>query len=284
MYVLANNLCMTVNRTGTDPKYCSISISCAALGIDYVNYIYCSSLDRNSDSELRSKLYPFSSFSGHYGSTIFPRWHVTGQCGCRRLASLLASVYFQRMDVSVLTDRQASNQWAAYPWIPCAQSRYADHTLSGIILTYWLGINDITISPDSLYIATASDDHTSDIHLLHPPPGVTFFPPPLEPSDASDTEDRPVAPVPPQSAVSSSSSTVPAIRHLVSHTAPVLSVAFSPKSNLLATGSFDESTIIWDVRRGKVLRQLPAHADAVWCVAWDAEGEMVLTAGADGLM
>ncbi|XAO21770.1 hypothetical protein I312_100526 [Cryptococcus bacillisporus CA1280] len=146
------------------------------------------------------------------------------------------------------------------------------------------GINDITISPDSLYIATASDDHTSDIHLLHPPPGVTFYPPPLEPSDASDTEDRPVAPVPPQSAVSSSSSTVPAIRHLVSHTAPILSVAFSPKSNLLATGSFDESTIIWDVRRGKVLRQLPAHADAVWCVAWDAEGEMVLTAGADGLI
>ncbi|KIR36381.1 chromatin binding protein [Cryptococcus deuterogattii MMRL2647] len=105
-----------------------------------------------------------------------------------------------------------------------------------------------------------------------------------EPSDASDTEDRPVAPVPPQSSVSSSSSTVPAIRHLVSHTAAVLSVAFSPKSNLLATGSFDESTIIWDVRRGKVLRQLPAHADAVWCVAWDAEGEMVLTAGADGLI
>lgn len=158
------------------------------------------------------------------------------------------------------------------------------HALSGITLTYWLGINDITISHDSLYIATASDDHTSDIHLLHPPPGVTFYPPPLEPSDASDTEDRPVAPVPPQSSVSSSSSTVPAIRHLVSHTAPVLSVAFSPKSNLLATGSFDESTIIWDVRRGKVLRQLPAHADAVWCVAWDVEGEMVLTAGADGLM
>lgn len=64
----------------------------------------------------------------------------------------------------------------------------------------------------------------------------------------------------------------------------MLSVAFSPKSNLLATGSFDESTIIWDVKRGKALRQLPAHADAVWCVAWDAEGEMVLTAGADGLM
>ncbi|ODN96411.1 chromatin binding protein [Cryptococcus wingfieldii CBS 7118] len=116
------------------------------------------------------------------------------------------------------------------------------------------GINDISISPDSLYLATASDDHTSDIHLLHPTSGYV-----------SHTKPR-------------------AIRHLAAHSAPILSVAFSPKSNLLATGSFDESVIIWDVSRGLALRQLPAHADAVWCVAWDPEGGMVLTGSADGLI
>jgi COMPASS component SWD3 len=53
---------------------------------------------------------------------------------------------------------------------------------------------------------------------------------------------------------------------------------------MLATGSYDESVIVWDVRRGKALRSLPAHAEAIWSVGWDAEGELVITGSADGLM
>lgn len=64
----------------------------------------------------------------------------------------------------------------------------------------------------------------------------------------------------------------------------MLACAFSPKSNLAVTGSFDESAIVWDVRRGRALRTLPAHSDAVWTVGWDGEGGMVLTGSADGLM
>ncbi|WVQ68988.1 uncharacterized protein L199_007199 [Kwoniella botswanensis] len=116
------------------------------------------------------------------------------------------------------------------------------------------GINDISISPDSLYISTASDDNTSLIFPLHPPPVP-------RPQNANEP-----------------------LKTLIGHTAPVLSISFSPKSNLLVTGSFDESAIIWDVRRGKILRNLPAHADAIWCVGWDHEGAMVLTASADGLI
>jgi len=120
----------------------------------------------------------------------------------------------------------------------------------------FIGINDISISLDSLYIATASDDTTSLVHPLNPLPTTT----------------------------TSSLSRPQALRSLAGHTAPVLAVAFSPKSNLLATGSFDESAIIWDVRKGKALRVLPAHADAIWTVGWDGEGGMVLTGSADGLM
>ncbi|OCF37551.1 chromatin binding protein [Kwoniella heveanensis BCC8398] len=138
------------------------------------------------------------------------------------------------------------------------------------------GINDISISPDSLYIATASDDSTSLIHHLHPPPHpLSQTQHPLDPD--SNTNTFP-------STSSSSSPTPQPLRVLASHTAPILSLAFSPKSNLLVTGSFDESAIIWDVRRGKPLRVLPAHADAIWCVGWDGEGGMVLTASADGLI
>lgn len=74
------------------------------------------------------------------------------------------------------------------------------------------------------------------------------------------------------------------LRKLDSHTAPVLCLAFSPKSNLLVSGSFDESAIVWDVRRGKPLRVLPAHADPIWTVGFSAEGGMVVTGSADGLM
>ncbi|WWD00310.1 hypothetical protein V866_007221 [Kwoniella sp. B9012] len=116
------------------------------------------------------------------------------------------------------------------------------------------GINDISISPDSLYISTASDDNTSLIFPLYPSPVP-------QPQNANEP-----------------------LKTLTGHTAPVLSISFSPKSNLLVTGSFDESAIIWDVRRGKILRNLPAHADAIWCVGWDHEGAMVLTASADGLI
>ena len=116
-----------------------------------------------------------------------------------------------------------------------------------------LGINDISLSHDCLYVATASDDNTTLIHPLFPLPSTPI--------------DRPSP-----------------LRILDAHTAPVLAIAFSPKSNLLVTGSYDESAIVWDVRRGLALRVLPAHADAVWTVGWDGEGGMVLTGSADGLM
>jgi COMPASS component SWD3 len=127
-----------------------------------------------------------------------------------------------------------------------------------------VGINDIAISPDSLYLATASDDNTILIHPLSSSiHGAGASTDPDAPADLADT---------------------PYLRKLDSHTAPVLSLAFSPKANLLVSGSFDESAIVWDVRRGTPLRVLPAHADPVWTVGFSSEGGMVVTGSADGLM
>ena len=114
------------------------------------------------------------------------------------------------------------------------------------------GINDISLSPDSLYLSTASDDST-----------ILIFP--LSSSSSSSRHPTP-------------------LRRLEAHTSPVLSIAFSPKSNLLVSGSIDESAIIWDVKGGRVLRTLPAHSEPVWTVGWDNEGGMVITGSADGLM
>ncbi|BEI82489.1 hypothetical protein CcaverHIS002_0303570 [Cutaneotrichosporon cavernicola] len=121
------------------------------------------------------------------------------------------------------------------------------------------GINDISLSPDGLYFCTASDDNTA----------LVFASDPLV--DAVTGDDR------------VHTHAVP-LRTLSGHTATVLCVAYGPRSNLLVTGSYDESAIVWDVRRGRALRTLPAHADAIWSVGWDAEGALVITGSADGLI
>lgn len=130
------------------------------------------------------------------------------------------------------------------------------------------GINDLSISPDGLYVSTASDDKRIHLHHFHEPivaPGGDG----AEPSTSTLTA-RPAKYEP--------------LRRLEGHTAPVLCAAFSPKGDCLASGSFDESVILWDVRRGVALKVLPAHSEAVWTVGWDREAAMVLTGSADGSM
>ena len=127
----------------------------------------------------------------------------------------------------------------------------------------------MSISPDGLYVATASDD----MHInIHPIAGYPLDPPPETEGTNENTTPAP------------SSSRSSRLRRLKGHTAPVLSTAFSPKSDMLVSGSFDESAIVWDVQGGRVLRVLPAHSEAVWTVGWDREGAMVFTGSADGLM
>ena len=50
---------------------------------------------------------------------------------------------------------------------------------------------------------------------------------------------------------------------LLGHAHYVYSLAFSPKGNMLVSGSYDEAVIVWDVRSRLELRRLPAHSDPV---------------------
>ena len=97
------------------------------------------------------------------------------------------------------------------------------------------GINDLSWSHDSQYICTASDDFTIriwDRDLVH------IFPLKGILTRQSDQ-----------------------VKVLEGHTNFVFCVSFNPKSNLIVSGSFDETVRIWDAR--KVIIRIEFVADYV---------------------
>lgn len=71
---------------------------------------------------------------------------------------------------------------------------------------------------------------------------------------------------------------------LLGHHNYVHCLAFSPKGNILASGSYDEAVFLWDVRAGRLMRSLPAHSDPVSGVDFCRDGTLVVSCSTDGLM
>ena len=71
---------------------------------------------------------------------------------------------------------------------------------------------------------------------------------------------------------------------LTGHSNYVFSLAFSPKGNMLVSGSHDEAVFLWNVRSGTVMRELPAHSDPVGGVDFVGDGSMVCSCSTDGLI
>lgn len=61
----------------------------------------------------------------------------------------------------------------------------------------------------------------------------------------------------------------------------VSAVAYSPKGDVLATGSYDRSVRLWDPQTGKELRLLGNHRGPVTALAWLPDGASIITGGLD---
>ncbi|KAK4942756.1 WD domain protein [Elasticomyces elasticus] len=161
------------------------------------------------------------------------------------------------------------------------------------------GITSLKFSPDMALLATASADNAINIYSVPPNPtpdtpfkhlrtlrahlaGVNAIAwSPIGPNytlaSASDdksillwsplSSDFPISPSP-----------------LIGHSNYVYSLAFSPKGNMLVSGSYDEAVFLWDVRAGRVMRSLPAHSDPVGGVDFLRDGTMVCSCAGDGLI
>lgn len=153
-------------------------------------------------------------------------------------------------DCSLLATGSADGTINIYT-VPPAPTASTPFALLRTLRGHLSGINALSWSPSggpNYTLASASDDKSI---LLWSPV----------------SSDFPIAPSP-----------------LTGHHNYVYSLAFSPKGNMLVSGSHDEAVFLWDVRSGRIMRQLPAHSDPVAGVDFIRDGTMVVSCAGDGLI
>lgn len=69
---------------------------------------------------------------------------------------------------------------------------------------------------------------------------------------------------------------------LKGHTSSINSVSFSPDGKILASGSGDRTVKLWDVNKGKIIRELRMHNSGVVDVAFAPDGKTLYSSGYDG--
>jgi WD40 repeat protein len=62
----------------------------------------------------------------------------------------------------------------------------------------------------------------------------------------------------------------------------IISLAFSPDEQTLATGALDRTVKLWDLATGKELRMIRGHGSGVNSVGWSSDGRLLVTGGGEG--
>ena len=69
--------------------------------------------------------------------------------------------------------------------------------------------------------------------------------------------------------------------HAKGHSNTIWSVAFSPDSQQIVTGSLDRTAKVWEAGGGKEPLMLKGHSDEIWSVAISADGRRIVTGSED---
>jgi len=72
------------------------------------------------------------------------------------------------------------------------------------------------------------------------------------------------------------------VHELSGHAEQVLSLAFSPSGDSLASGSADDNILIWDVASGQIRRRLFGHTGDVTSLAFSPDGSWLVSGSVDG--
>ncbi len=153
-------------------------------------------------------------------------------------------------------------------------------------------IYQTTLSPDESTVGVLTDDGTLHLHPAAGPDAATHVVPLPVPHDGSihvrtvrwspdsrwiaiGTESRPYS----AWLVDAASG---AVRELPGQLDLVSGVAFSPDSQVLATGTSEGSILIWDVSDGRLLQKLPGHPRNVFDVCFSPDGRTLLSVGQPG--
>ncbi|EKM58765.1 uncharacterized protein PHACADRAFT_248841 [Phanerochaete carnosa HHB-10118-sp] len=65
------------------------------------------------------------------------------------------------------------------------------------------------------------------------------------------------------------------------HTDTIWSIAFSPDSKHLVSGSADAAAIVWDIKTGDVVHRLEGHTEDIMAVAYSPDGSLIATGSSD---
>ena len=145
-----------------------------------------------------------------------------------------------------------------------ALPRFAGRASSSMLDGHSARVCAVTFSPDGLYIASASEDHT--IRIWRNGDKAEALP-----SPAADISNRDI-----------SSQTMSDTHELMGHKNPVFSVAVSPDGASIVSGGADRSIRIWDIQTGKErLPPLQGHESWVWSVAISPNGRLVASGSGD---
>jgi len=138
----------------------------------------------------------------------------------------------------------ASDDNTIFLWEPSAIDPNSNAAIKPIarLLGHQKQVNQVSFSPDGLYIASASFDNSVKLW------------------NARDGKF---------------------VSTLRGHVGPVYIACFSADSRLLASASADTTVKVWDLRTGKLKEDLPGHKDAVFALDWSADGQAVVSGGAD---